>query len=192
MLSRKTCARRRQRVFLLGVAGFDEVAGVRSVLGMDGWIGERGVLLGMDGKSNGVKGARESQPYIRCHSSIVVGGQFSGIGSVSLPVRPHVTVRGRRTKTRRSLTSWGTLSGTSSARNSAVDSTRSSRGHAVVMNATKSAFAFQTTSRRTPSKQQLRGISPRGHSGKKDVLGRPKTLLILSVSGAEGRPGPSR
>ncbi|KAJ6515072.1 hypothetical protein C8R47DRAFT_501885 [Mycena vitilis] len=30
------------------------------------------------------------------------------------------------------------------------------------------------------------------HSGKKDVLGRPKTLLILSVSGAEGRPGPSR
>ncbi|KAJ7601494.1 hypothetical protein DFH06DRAFT_1154008 [Mycena polygramma] len=29
MLSRKTCAKRRQRVFLLGVVGFDEVAGVR-------------------------------------------------------------------------------------------------------------------------------------------------------------------
>ncbi|KAJ6476167.1 hypothetical protein C8R45DRAFT_1009025 [Mycena sanguinolenta] len=63
-----------------------------------------------------------------------------------LPVKPQLTVRGRRTKVRQFLTSAGTLSGTSSLLKVAVDSILCSFGHAVVKNATKSAFASRTTS----------------------------------------------
>ncbi|KAJ7663017.1 hypothetical protein B0H17DRAFT_1092925 [Mycena rosella] len=92
-----------------------------------------------------------------------VSGQRSGGGSVSLPVRPHVAVRGRRTIMSLALTSAGTFDSTSSARNSAVDSTLCSRGHAVVKKATKSA------SRGDGGGRTCSGVRPAGAQGRRSV-----------------------
>ncbi|KAJ6541622.1 hypothetical protein B0H19DRAFT_1077445 [Mycena capillaripes] len=81
----------------------------------------------------------------------------------SPPIRPQVSVGGRRTST-----SWALASaGTSSAQKSVVDSTVSSCGHAVVKNTTKSMFASRTTSLRTPSKRHCVGKSQGDGGGKK-------------------------
>ncbi|KAJ7882465.1 hypothetical protein B0H13DRAFT_2539370 [Mycena leptocephala] len=62
----------------------------------------------------------------------------------------------------------------------------SSKGHVVVKNATKSAFASRTTSLAPLSNQQRLGISSWGHGGGKKV---PRGASSKSLGGGESREG---